>query len=213
MRKDWKETTLGEIGSEGMFADGDWVESKDQDPNGEYRLLQLADIGDCRFLNKSNRWLNFEQFQRLGCTELKPEDILIARMPDPIARACLLPADLPTCATVVDVAILRCGPKFNPRFLVLLINDSKFRSAAAALLTGTTRQRISRSNLSAIGLTLPSATEQRRIVDVIESVDSTVTTAEDSVANARSLRSALLSDLLSGDHEIPKSYDKFLGAA
>ena len=36
-----------------LFSDGDWVESKDQDPAGTNRLLQLADIGDGHFLNKS----------------------------------------------------------------------------------------------------------------------------------------------------------------
>ena len=28
----------------GIFADGDWIESKDQDPQGDIRLIQLADI-------------------------------------------------------------------------------------------------------------------------------------------------------------------------
>ena len=34
------------IGRDGFITDGDWVESKDQDPKGEVRLIQLADIGD-----------------------------------------------------------------------------------------------------------------------------------------------------------------------
>src|SRR5690606_14081221 len=38
-----------------VFTDGDWVESKDQDPNGEIRLTQLADIGDGIWINKSDR--------------------------------------------------------------------------------------------------------------------------------------------------------------
>jgi type I restriction enzyme, S subunit len=35
-----------------LFTDGDWIESKDQDINGEIRLIQLADIGDGNFLNR-----------------------------------------------------------------------------------------------------------------------------------------------------------------
>lgn len=38
------------IAESGLLTDGDWVESKDQDPNGEIRLIQLADIGDGVFL-------------------------------------------------------------------------------------------------------------------------------------------------------------------
>ena len=43
------------VSSDGIFKDGDWVESKDQDPNGDVRLIQLADIGDGHFVNKSGR--------------------------------------------------------------------------------------------------------------------------------------------------------------
>jgi len=210
---DWTETTLGEIGLTGLFVDGDWVESKDQDPAGEFRLLQLADVGDGVFLDKSNRWMNSEQFGRLRCTSLRPRDILIARMPDPIARACVLPSGLPTCATVVDVAILRCGEGSVPEFVALVINDSAFRAGAQSLLTGTTRQRISRSNLAKIVLMVPSVVEQRRIVEVVSSMDEVIQSTEKAVSDAKSLRSGLLSDLLSGEREIPESYDRFLRAA
>jgi len=210
---DWTETTLGEIGQTGLFVDGDWVESKDQDPAGEFRLLQLADVGDGVFLDKSNRWMNSEQFSRLRCTFLHPRDILIARMPNPIARACVLPSGLPTCATVVDVAILRCGEGFVPEFVALVINDSAFRARAQSLLIGTTRQRISRSNLAKIVLVVPSVAEQERIVATVSSTDKVIQSTEQAVSDAKTLRSGLLSNLLSGEHEIPESYDRLLGAA
>jgi type I restriction enzyme S subunit len=51
----WAWSTIPEmIPREGVFIDGDWIESKDQDPNGEVRLIQLADIGDGDFKNKSS---------------------------------------------------------------------------------------------------------------------------------------------------------------
>ena len=62
--------------------------------------------------------------------------------------------------------------------------------------------------------------EQKRIVDLVSSVDAyiqalssssaEVRTTTDALNSARRLRSALLSDLLSGNHEIPDSYDKLL---
>ena len=52
--------------STGLFKDGDWIESKDQDPNGEVRLIQLADVGDGDFLNRSNRFMNSEKSQELN---------------------------------------------------------------------------------------------------------------------------------------------------
>ena len=210
---DWFETTLGEICTEGLFADGDWVESKDQDPEGEYRLLQLADIGDGTFLNKSDRWMNREQFNRLSCTKLEVNDVLIARMPDPIGRACLFPDGLPTCATVVDVAIVRTGDETLQKFLALLINSSDFRTEAFSLLTGTTRQRISRGNLAKIAFAIPPTEKQLEIVNLISLFDIEIAQSARVVEEAKQLRSGLLSDLLSGDHEIPTSYDKVMGAA
>lgn len=41
-------------GKDGIFIDGDWVESKDQDVNGDVRLIQLADVGDGIFIDKSD---------------------------------------------------------------------------------------------------------------------------------------------------------------
>ena len=55
--------------------------------------------------------------------------------------------------------------------------------------------------------------EQKRIVDVVSSMDEVIQSTEQAVAAAKNLRAGLLSDLLSGEHEIPESYDKFVGAA
>jgi hypothetical protein len=48
---------------------------------------------------------------------------------------------------------------------------------------------------------------------MIELFDSTRFRLQITVESARLLRSALLSDLLSGDHEMPESYDKVMGTA
>jgi hypothetical protein len=40
-----------------------------------------------------------------------------------------------------------------------------------------------------------------------------IKTTHHAVSNATRMRSGLLSDLLSGKHEIPESYDRLLGAA
>ena len=58
-----------------VFTDGDWVESKDQDPNGDVRLIQLADIGDGQYLSRSNRFLTSSKAKELRCTYLKKGDV------------------------------------------------------------------------------------------------------------------------------------------
>lgn len=157
------------VAPDGVFIDGDWVESKDQDPDGEVRLVQLADVGDGIYRDKSARFLTTEKAHELSCTFLCQGDVLIARMPEPLGRACIFPGDAKPSVTVVDVCIVRTGTSgADHRWLMNAINAPAFRSAIAGLQSGTTRQRISRSNLSTIEFPLPPLAEQRRIVAAIE---------------------------------------------
>jgi type I restriction enzyme, S subunit len=165
----WRHLTLEEIALGGMFTDGDWVESKDQDPSGGVRLTQLADVGDGLFRDRSNRWLREDQASRLNCTFLMPDDILIARMPDPLGRACLAPANVGRSVTVVDVAVLRITrDDVDARYVMWAINSPEFRHSVEALQSGTTRKRISRRKLASLTLPVPTIDEQLRIVGLLE---------------------------------------------
>src|SRR2546426_5062847 len=99
----WKLAILPNLlAVDGLISDGDWVETKDQDPTGDVRLIQLADIGDCVFRNRSNRFLTGTRADELGCTYLQAGDVLVARMPDPLGRACVFPRMSQRCVTAVD---------------------------------------------------------------------------------------------------------------
>lgn len=153
---------------DGVFVDGDWVESKDQDPDGEVRLIQLADIGDGVFRDRSNRFLTTETAKELGCTYLLPGDVLIARMPEPLGRACVFPDIGRPAVTAVDVCIFRPPSNINPRYVMYMINTPQFRAEVHKLQSGTTRKRISRKNLATIRLPIRDSTAQVEVVDEIE---------------------------------------------
>jgi type I restriction enzyme S subunit len=76
---------------------------------------------------------------------------------------------------------------------------------------GTRMPRTSTTDLASIEVQLPPLAEQKRIVELVSSMDEVIQSTEQAVVDAKALRSGLLSDLLSGEHEIPKSYDKLLG--
>ncbi|ANO14592.1 hypothetical protein BAB77_12585 [Mycobacteroides abscessus] len=101
------EVALADLLSDGLFVDGDWVESKDQDPDGDVRLIQLADVGDGVFRDRSSRFLTSEKAKELRCTFLEPGDVLVARMPEPLGRACIFPGVGQPAVTAVDVCIIR----------------------------------------------------------------------------------------------------------
>ena len=194
----WKWKTIRDLVSdEGVFIDGDWVESKDQDQNGDVRLIQLADVGDGVYQDKSDRFMTKAKTEELRCTFLKDGDVLIARMPDPLGRACIFPGDAKPSVTVVDVAIVRSGNgEFDHRWLACFVNAHPFRSAISGLQAGSTRKRISRGNLATIPLPVPPLPEQRRIVAEIEKqftrLDAGVAALRRVRANLKRYRAAVL---------------------
>ncbi len=180
-----RKVSLAELADGGLFTDGDWVESKDQDPSGTVRLTQLADVGIGEFRDRSNRWLRPDQATNLRCTFLEPGDVLIARMPDPIGRACLAPASIGSAVTAVDVSILRIRrPDVEARYVLWAINSPRFHAEVEARQSGTTRKRISRKNLGALTVPVPPLDEQRRIVDLLEDHLSRLDVADREVVRA-----------------------------
>jgi type I restriction enzyme S subunit len=192
----WRKTSVGQLtNANSLFNDGDWVESKDQDPAGTNRLIQLADIGDGKFIDKSSRYLNDEQFTRLNCTPLQKGDILIARMPEPLGRACIFPLIGGKFATVVDVAVIRT-PNANHYWLMSAINSSDFRFQIELNASGTTRTRIARGALSQIPLIAPPLPEQQKIASILTAVDDVIESTQAQINKLKDLKTGMMQELL-----------------
>lgn len=186
------------LSDNGLFCDGDWIEKKDQDVNGLVRLIQLADIGICEFKDKSNKYITEQTAQNLNCTYLKKGDILIARLPEPLGRACIFPYD-GKFITAVDVAILRpANDKVNNQYIMYLVNSPQFRKQIKKFESGTTRKRISRKNLDRIDFKIPDYQDQHRIVTRIEELfsqlDSGVETLKKTKEQLKVYRQAVLKE-------------------
>jgi type I restriction enzyme S subunit len=192
----WVDTSIAQLTADNsLFKDGDWVESKDQDPFGNNRLIQLADIGDGRFINKSSRFLNDEQFSRLNCTELEKGDILVARMPEPLGRACIYPLKSIRAATIVDVAVIRTK-NADHYWLMSAINSSMFRHHIDLNASGTTRTRIARGALAKLRLIAPPLPEQLKIAQILTSVDEVIEKTQAQIDKLKDLKTAMMQELL-----------------
>ena len=201
----WSQGKLAEIISHtGIVSDGDWIESKDQDPNGTVRLVQLADIGDGKFLSKSSRYMTLEAANRLNCTFLKAGDILIARMPDPLGRACIFPEVEHKSVTVVDVCLIRTNENsaLKNDLFKYWINTPQIRSEISLQATGSTRKRITRKKLSAFDFPIPPQSEQKRIVEKLDSLLAQVDTIQQRLNNLpdtiKRFRQSVLAAAVSG---------------
>ena len=217
----WLYESINSIVVGGMIADGDWVESKDQDSNGQVRLTQLADVGDGEFRSRSDRWMNDEQASRLNVNYLRPGDLLMARMPDPLGRTCMVPENIGRAVTVVDVAIIRFTRKdVNPKFVMWLLNSPGIRQQIEMLASGTTRRRITRKNLGTIDLPMPPIDEQNKIVELLEDnlsrLDAALADVKQAKVKAAQFRRSLFQAAFTGNlgsgetsflTELPEGWD------
>lgn len=191
MKKGWETKPLAELCE--VFADGDWVESKDQSPDG-IRLIQTGNVGDGVFKDRAEkaRYISDATFQRLRCSEIFEGDCLISRLPDPVGRSCLLPDTGERMITAVDCTILRFKrATYLPEFFNLYSQSDEYLATVAKECTGTTRSRISRSNLGLTPIPFPPLAEQQRIVGVLDEAFAGLATAQAHAAqnlqNARAL--------------------------
>lgn len=192
------------IEANGIIVDGDWIESKDQDQNVDVCLIQLADIGDGSFRNKSNRFMTSENAVRMNCTFLESGDVLIARMPDPLGRACIFPGFGQNAVTVVDICLIRpnTGSALQNKLLMYWINTPQVRNFIAMQATSTTRKRITRKKLEELELPIPSIDEQQQIAvkldELLAQVDILKTRLDDIPKILKRFRQSVLAAAVSG---------------
>lgn len=191
---------LGEVAT--SIEDGDWIESKDQSPYG-IRLVQTGNIGEGIFKDKTEkaRYISEETFKRLHCNEIVEGDILVSRLPEPVGRACLLPNIGIRCITAVDCSIIRLKTSIlMPELFVYYSISKQYNTKVVSKCTGTTRQRISRKNLTEIQIPVPPLSEQASIVSFLDAefakLDALKRNAEESLSEAKALFQSALKQLL-----------------
>ena len=201
MKAGWQKRTLSEVCK--IFADGDWIESKDQSPAG-IRLIQTGNVGEGVFKDRSEkaRYISEETFERLKCTEIFENDCLISRLPDPVGRSCLLPDTGERMITAVDCTIIRFDEsRMIPSFFNYYSQSFDYLSVVDSETTGTTRKRISRNKLGQIFVPAPPTSEQQRIITILDEAFAGIATAkanaEKNLHNARALFESHLQSVFS----------------
>jgi type I restriction enzyme S subunit len=102
---------------------------------------------------------------------------------------------------------------FDEDFLYNLLMSKSVQKQFDSLAAGSGVRNLNIEVVKEVIVSLPPLEVQREIAAVANGMDEFIIAVEQAVENAKSLRSGLLSDLLSGEHEIPESYDRLLGAA
>lgn len=199
--EDWAKGTISTFTSQ--VADGDWIESKDQGGD-DYRIVQISNVGINCFVETGNmRFINEQTFKRLRCQQIVPGDVLVARMPDPIGRAWLVPEMPWRLVTAVDVAIIKPNPDvFASELLVLHLNSESSLATCAANATGATRPRVTRKIIAGLPVLLPPRVVQREFLTVIQPIFQQMNGLRKQNERLQEARDLLLPRLMSGEIEV-----------
>lgn len=197
---DWNIVTLGDIASKSVtnsFIDGDWIEARYITDRG-IRLIQTGNIGIGKFKEKlAKKYISKDSFSELKCKSVLPGDILICRLADPIGRSCIVPDLAEEMITAVDVTIFRPDTdKYSVNYLNHYLNYDKTLQRMSSFASGSTRQRISRKNLSTVAIAVPSKVEQNKIATILTSVDQAIEKTEAIIEQTEKLKKGLMQQLL-----------------
>jgi type I restriction enzyme S subunit len=205
---DWTETTLGEVA---RCAGGTAFPHSFQGGDAGIPFVKVSDmneIGNERFLVSANNYVSRDAIKKLGARVWPKGTVVFAKV-----GAALLTEKrrVLSTETIFDNNVMGLVPseRIDSLFLYFFMETIKLGDFVQPGAVPSVNNGI----VSGITISLPPYAEQKQVVEIVSSMDEVIQSTEQAVVDAKALRSGLLSDLLSGNHEIPASYDSLLGAA
>jgi len=215
--EDWTETTVSDLLSRSIGGVWGTEPGTDQEEVTVVRSTEFTKSGILNFATGVPRSIKSSQ---LSSRALAEGDILLEKSgggpEQPVGRVVYVQADIPprfVCSNFIQL-LTPIRQRVVPRFLFLVMWLWHLQNKTLEYQAQTTGIRNLRTPAYLDQfIALPPLVEQERIVTIVSAMDELIQSADKAVTDAKNLRSGLLSDLLSGAHEIPESYDRLLGAA
>lgn len=200
--RDWSFVELGSVANpryKWSFTGGPFgsnLKSSDYTDDG-VRIIQLQNIGDGKFQNDYEIYTSKEKANELLSCNIYPGDIILSKMGDPVARACIIPNYHDCYVMCSDGIRLAVDPRrFDTYFIYVLINESRFRALAESASTGSTRKRIGLNELRKLELLCPKLEEQTAIAEALSDADAWIESLEKLIAKKRDTKQGAMQELL-----------------
>jgi len=199
----WDVATIEEILSDedNAFTDGARysLSSAEIYDEGEARAILLEEVGEGEFKDSTPKFATQEKYEEITHRAIYPGEVVVAKMAEPVARACLVPDTyekyLLGCADVVRIVP---NEEVNDRFLMYCMNSYKIWRQAVSHLRGTGRSRINLENIAELKIPVPPLTEQDEIAEILYDFDRKIRTEREYRDQLKRLKQGLMQDLLSG---------------
>ena len=167
--EDWEVVKVKNLatGPNTLFMDGDWIESDNIEDEG-IRYLTTGNIGSGYYKEQGTGYISENTFNKLGCLEVLPNDLVISRLNKPIGRACILPNHRDNFIIAVDNVVLRPNDEYEKKYLMYCMNTDRYNQEASNSANGATMLRISRTVLGNLLLPRPEIKKQKSIADFLD---------------------------------------------
>ncbi|MCK5894426.1 MAG: restriction endonuclease subunit S [Endozoicomonadaceae bacterium] len=175
---------------------GSNLKSEDYTDSG-VRIIQLQNIGDGEFKNRYKIYTSEEKADELHSCNIYPNDIILSKMGDPVARATIMPSfDKRYLMASDGIRLAVDNSKFDTKFVHDTINSVPFRTQAELSSTGSTRKRIGLTELRQLTLISPPLPEQKKIASILSSVDDVITKTTAQIDKLKDLKTGMMQELL-----------------
>ena len=184
------------------FVDGPFgsnLKVSHQTPSG-VRLIQINNIGVGEFRDKKKKFTSEKKYFELIRHSVQPGDIIIAKMGEPLGRACLVPDYIEKGLVVADCMRMRMtSSKFLKHFVMFFLNSNDAKAQIGNLSKGSTRIRINLSMIRTLEIPAPSIELQNQFADSVQAIEEQKTQAQASLAGAEDLFNSLLQRAFKGE--------------
>lgn len=161
------------------------------------RIIQLQNIKEGYFSNEYKIYTSEAKANQLFNCNIFPNDIIIAKMAEPVARACIMPKLHERYLMASDGIRLAVNEEdYSTKYVMYAINSSYFRQQAIDNSTGTTRLRIGLKTLKRLMLLKPSKEEQQKIATILSTVDKDIEKTEAIIEQTEKVKKGLMQQLL-----------------
>lgn len=203
-KKGWVEKRLGEVCSKigsGATPRG----GKASYCSKGISLIRSMNVYDCAFEYSELAHINDIQAKELANVTIEANDVLINITGASVARCCVVPSDVIPARVNQHVAILRIADDrfLNPDFLCYtLVAPSKKSLLLGIGEAGSTRQALTKTDLTSFKIFIPDIFEQKRIVERVKALAQANETLQQNyarqVADCAEMRQAILREAFEG---------------
>lgn len=177
---------------------GSDLKASDYTENG-VRVIQLQNIGDGVFKNDDFVYTSYKKANELISCNIYPDEIILSKMGDPVARACLIPHFHSRYVMCSDGIRLKVdSQRYSEKFVFYFLNYPLFRNQALDASTGSTRKRIGLSELRNLLLFAPPKEEQTAIATILSDMDAEIQALEQRLGKTRQIKQGMMQELLTG---------------